>query len=136
MEYRSQAESRRAPGTPATSRPGRRKRGSSTAFAENGELVAYTADEYGVRKNDGFGVVKPVNSSGGLLVLSILITIAFGGMLYGLVQIGITGLWEILGRTWWMFLLIQIPLLAGWTGYFAERKAEKLRMARHLPRPV
>lgn len=101
-----------------------------------GELVAYTAEEYGVRKDGGLGVVKPVNSSGGLLFLAILITIAFGGMLYGVVQIAITGQWEILGEIWWMFLLVQIPLIAGWTGYFAERQAEKLRRARNLPRPI
>ena len=105
-------------------------------LAENGELVAYTAEEYGVRKDDGLGVVKPVNSSGGLLFLAILITIAFGGMLYGVVQIAITGQWEILGEIWWMFLLVQIPLIAGWAGYFAECKAERLRRARNLPRPI
>jgi len=105
-------------------------------LAENGELVAYTADEYGVRKDDGFGVVKPVNSSGGLLILSILMTIAFGGMLYGILQMAITDQWEILGEIWWMYLLILYPLFAGWAGYFSERKAEKLRKARNLPRPV
>ncbi|WP_457950919.1 hypothetical protein ACTAQI_10605 [Pseudarthrobacter sp. alpha12b] len=105
-------------------------------LAENGEIVAYTDEEYGVRKDDGLGAIKPVNSSGGLLFLAVLITLAFGGMLYGLVQIAITGQWDILGRTWWMFLLIQIPLLAAWAGYFKERKAEKLRRAKNLPRPV
>lgn len=105
-------------------------------LAENGEIVAYTSEEYGVRKDDGGGFIKPVNSSWGLLFLAVLITIAFGGMLYGLVQIAITGQWDILGRTWWMFLVIQIPLLAAWAGYFKERKAEKLRRARNLPRPV
>ena len=105
-------------------------------LAENGDIVAYTDEEYGVRKDDGGGFLKPVNSSGGLLFLAVLITVAFGGMLYGLVQIAITGQWDILGRTWWMFLLIQIPLLAAWAGYFKERKAEKLRSAKNLPRPV
>ena len=105
-------------------------------LAENGELVAYTAEEYGVRKDDGAGLVKPVNSAGGLLVLAVLMTIAFGGMLYGLVQMGITDQWEILGEIWWMYLLVLYPLAAGWAGYLAERKAGKLRTARNLPRPV
>lgn len=105
-------------------------------LAENGELVAYTAEEYGVRKDDGLGVVQPVNSSGGLLFLSILMSIAFGGMLYGLVQIAITGQWNILGEMWWMYILVLYPLAAGWGGFFSERKAEKLRKARDLPRPV
>ena len=74
--------------------------------------MAYTDEEYGVGKDDGLGVVKPVNSSGGLLFLSILMTVFFGGMLYGVVQV------------------------AGWAGFFTERKAEKLRRARNLPRPI
>ena len=105
-------------------------------LAENGELVAYTAEEYGVRKDDGHGLVKPVNSSGGLLFLALLISLAFGGMLYGLVQIAVTDQWEIMGEIWWMFLVILFPLIASWSGYFSERKAEKLRKARNLPRPV
>ena len=104
--------------------------------AENGELIAYTPEEYGVRKDDGLGLIKPVNTSAGLLVLAVLITIGFGGMLYGIVQMAITDQWEILGEIWWMYLLVLIPLLAGWSGYFKERKAEKLRKAHNLPRPA
>ena len=105
-------------------------------LAENGEVVAYTAEEYGVRKDDGLGIIKPTNSSAGLLVLAILITIAFGGMVYGLVQMGITDQWEILGEIWWMYLLILYPLIFAWSSYLSERRAEKLRKARNLPRPV
>jgi hypothetical protein len=104
--------------------------------ADNGELVAYAPEEYGVRKDDGLGLVKPVNSSAGLLVLAVLISLAFGGMLYGIVQMALTDQWEILGEIWWMYLLILVPLLAGWSSYFKERKAENLRKARNLPRPV
>jgi hypothetical protein len=104
--------------------------------SENGEMVGYTPAEYGVRKDDGGGMVKPYNSSAGLLFLSVLMTICFGGMIYGLIQIALTGQWHILGETWWMFLIILYPLLAGWAGYFKERKAEKLRNARNLSRPV
>jgi hypothetical protein len=104
--------------------------------AENGKMVGYTPAEYGVRKDDGGGLVKPINSAGGLLFLAILVTICFGGMIYGLVQIAVTDQWDILGRTWWMFLLILIPLLGGWAGYFKERRAQKLRKARDLARPV
>jgi hypothetical protein len=104
--------------------------------AENGEIVGYTRGEYGVRKDDGHSLVKPVNSSGGLLFLSILMSLAFGGMLYGILQMALTDQWHILGEVWWMYLLVMYPLLAGWSGYFKERKAEKLRKARNLPRPV
>lgn len=105
-------------------------------LSENGEIVAYTDEEYGVRKDDGLGIVKPMNSSGGLLFLSLLITALFGLMLYGIVQMAVTDQWEILSRTWWMYLLVLYPLFAGWAGFFKERKAEKLRRARNLPRPV
>lgn len=103
---------------------------------ENGEVVAYTEDEYGVRKDDGLGLIKPVNSSGGLLVLSLLITALFGLMIYAVVQMAVTDQWHIMGEVWWMYALVLIPLFAGWSGYFRERKAEKLRKARSLPRPV
>lgn len=99
-------------------------------------MVGYTQAEYGVRKDDGGGLIKPYNSSGGLLFLSILMSLFFGLMIYGLIQIAITGQWDILGRTWWMFLIVLYPLLAGWSGYLKERRAEKLRKARNLARPV
>jgi len=99
-------------------------------------MVGYTRAEYGVRKDDRGSLVKPVNSSGGLLFLAILITVFWGLMIYALVQIAITGQWHILGELWWIYLLALIPLVAGWSGYFKERKAEKLRKARNLPRPV
>jgi hypothetical protein len=104
--------------------------------AENGEMVGYTPAEYGVRKDDGGGLVKPVNGSTGLLFLSILMSLAFGGMLYGILQMALTDQWHILGEVWWMYLLVMYPLFAGWSGYFRERRAEKLRKARNLPRPV
>jgi hypothetical protein len=105
-------------------------------LAENGEVVAYTEDEYGVRKDDGLGIIKPVNSSGGLLFLSLLMTALFGLMLYGIVQMAVTDQWGILAEIWWLYLLVLYPMFAGWSGYFRERKAEKLRRARNLPQPV
>ncbi len=105
-------------------------------LAENGEIVAYTDEEYGVRKDDGIGVIKPMNSSGGLLFLALLMSALFGLMLYGVVQMAVTDQWHIMGEMWWMYLLVLYPLFAGWAGYFKERKAEKLRRARNLPRPV
>ncbi|WP_346960658.1 hypothetical protein [uncultured Arthrobacter sp.] len=105
-------------------------------LGENGEMVAYTEEEYGVRKDDGLGIIKPVNSSGGLLVLSLLMTALFGLMLYGVVQMALTDQWNIMGEIWWMYVLVLFPLFAGWAGYVKERKAEKLRKERNLPRPV
>lgn len=103
---------------------------------ETGEVTGYTPAEYGVRKDDGGGLVKPVNSAGGLLFLAILVSACFGGMIYGLIQIAMTGSWHILGDIWWMYPLLLYPLVAGWFGYFKERRAGKLRKARNLARPV
>lgn len=105
-------------------------------LAENGEIVAYTDEEYGVRKDDGLGVIKPVNSSGGLLFLSLLMTALFGLMLYAVVQMALTDQWHIMGEIWWMYVLVLFPLFAGWAGFIKERKAEKLRKALDLPRPA
>jgi hypothetical protein len=104
--------------------------------AENGETVAYAPDEYGVRKDDGLGIVKPVNSSGGLLFLAILLTATMGGLVYFVVQVIIQDAWDIAGEVWWVFPACIFPFVAAWYSYFRERKAEKLRSARNLPRPV
>ncbi|MFC9332757.1 hypothetical protein [Arthrobacter sp. NPDC057009] len=104
--------------------------------AENGEIVGYTPAEYGVRKDGRRSLVKPVNSSGGLLFLAILLTACLGGLVYGVVQAALTDQWHILGEVWWVFPACLFPFLAAWASYLKERKAEKLRKARSLPRPV
>jgi hypothetical protein len=104
--------------------------------AENGEVTAYTAEEYGVRKDDGHGLVKPVSSAGGLLFLAILASLFAAGVAYGLVRIAVDDTWEMLGDIWWTIPVgILVPLVA-WTSYAKERRASKLRKARNLPRPV
>lgn len=104
--------------------------------AENGKMVGYTPAEYGVRKDDGGGPLKPYNSSAGLLFLAILLTACVGGLVYGVIQLGLTDQWHILGSVWWVFPACLFPFLAAWAGYFTERKAEKLRSGRNLSRPV
>ncbi|MET3933041.1 hypothetical protein ABIE00_001087 [Arthrobacter sp. OAP107] len=104
--------------------------------AENGETVGYTPDEYGVRKDDGHGLVKPVNSSAGLLVLAVLASLFTGGIVYGIVRIALDGTWGILGEVWWVVPVGIFVPLAAWSAYAKERRAEKLRKARNLPRPV
>jgi hypothetical protein len=104
--------------------------------AENGDVVGYTPAEYGVRKDDGGGLVKPVNSSGGLLFLAILASLFAGGIVYGIVRIALEGTWGILGEVWWVVPVGVLVPLAAWSGYAKERKAEKLRRARNLPRPI
>ncbi|WP_326967777.1 hypothetical protein [Arthrobacter sp. CG_A4] len=104
--------------------------------AGNGDLIAYTAEEYGVRKDRGHGLVKPVGSSGGLLFLAILASLFAGGVAYGLARIAVDGTWEMLGDIWWTIPVgILVPLVA-WTSFAKERRAGKLRRTRNLPRPV
>ena len=104
--------------------------------AENGETVAYTPDEYGVRKDDGGGLVKPVNSSRGLLFLALVVSALDCLVLYGLTRIAIDGTWEILAETWWVLIVGVFVPWACWSYYLKERRAEKLRSARGLPRPI
>jgi hypothetical protein len=105
-------------------------------LAENGEMVAYTDEEYGVRKDDGLGVIKPTNSSGGLLFLAVLLTAAMGGLVYFVVQVIMQNAWDIAGRVWWVFPACIYPFVVAWSSYVSERRAEKVRRARNLPRPV
>lgn len=105
-------------------------------LGENGEIVAYTEEEYGVRKDDGFGIIKPVNSANGILFLAILLTIGMGGLVYFVVQVIRQDAWHIAGEVWWVFPACIFPFVAAWYNYFKERRAEKLRRARNLPRPV
>jgi hypothetical protein len=104
--------------------------------AENGEMVGYTPAEYGVRKDDGGGLVKPVNSSGGLLFLSVLASLFAGGVAYGIVRIALDGTWNILGEVWWVIPVGVFVPVAAWSSYFKERRAEKLRKASNLARPI
>lgn len=104
--------------------------------AENGEMVGYTPAEYGVRKDDGGGLVKPVNSSGGLLFLAVLATLFGGGVVYGIARIAVDGTWGILGEVWWVVPVGIFVPLAAWSAYLKERRAEKLRKGRNLARPV
>ena len=104
--------------------------------ADNGKIVGYTAAEYGVRKDDGGGLLKPVNGSAGLLFLALLLTACMGGLVYFVVQVIIQNAWDIAGRVWWVFPACVFPFAVAWASYFQERKAEKLRKARNLARPV
>lgn len=103
---------------------------------EHGEVVAYTEDGYGVRKDDGLGVIKPTNSAGGLLFLAILLAACMAGLIHFVVQVILQNAWDIAARTWWVFPACIFPFVVAWAGYFKERKAERLRRARNLPRPA
>ncbi|MDP9227188.1 MAG: hypothetical protein M3P18_25735 [Actinomycetota bacterium] len=104
--------------------------------AENGEMVGYTQAEYGVRKDDGGGLIKPVNSSRGILFLALLLSAGMGVLVYFVVQVALQGSWHIFGEVWWVFPACIFPFWAAWANYFSERRAERRRKARNLPRPV
>lgn len=104
--------------------------------AENGEMVGYTPAEYGVRKDDGGGLIKPVNSSGGILFLALLLTVGMGVLVYFVVQVAIQGTWHMLGEVWWVFPACIYPFTFAWMSYLKERRAERLRKARNLSRPI
>lgn len=104
--------------------------------AETGDVVAYSRPEYGVRKDDGGGLVKPVTTARGLLVLALLASAFDCLVLYGLIRIAIDGTWEILAETWWVLVVGTFVPAVCWSYYFKERKAGKLRKARNLPRPI
>lgn len=98
--------------------------------------MAYTPAEYGVCKDDGGGLAKPINSTAGLLFLAVLLAACVGGLVYGVIQVALTNQWHILGSVWRVFPACLFPFLAAWVGYLKERKAEKLRSTRNLSRQV
>ena len=87
-----------------------------------------TVEEYGVYKGDVGSVVKPVNSAGGLLFLSILITLIMTVVAVLLVKLVVDGTEE---PNWGQivfavaFGLWIVP--TAWAYYFKERKAARLR---------
>ena len=87
-----------------------------------------TVEEYGVYKGDVGSAVKPINSAGGLLFLSILITLCMGAAIVFTV-IGIAaGTQEVNWVAVVLGALLIIWLIpTTWTYYFKERKAARLR---------
>ena len=87
-----------------------------------------TVEEYGFYKGDVGSAVKPINSAGGLLFLSILITLCMGAAIVFTV-IGIAaGTQEVNWVAVVLGALLIIWLIpTTWTYYFKERKAARLR---------
>ena len=87
-----------------------------------------TVEEYGVYKGDVGSAVKPINSAGGLLFLSILITLIMTVVAVLMVQVLTDGTEE---PEWGQlvfaaaFGLWIVPTT--WACYFKERKAARLR---------
>ena len=99
-------------------------------------------EEYGVYKGSVGSAVTPVNSAGGLLVISLVLTV-IGVFLLVLIGVAIaqdagliyrapdaTELTPVMG----FFLLVALASIpVSWRYYVVERRAQKLREARGLP---
>lgn len=102
-----------------------------------------TPEEYGVYKGSEGSVVKPVNSAGGLLILSIILTVIALFLIY---LIGVL-IAQSLGSApvvegdsevtpvMWIFIIgyFVFPVWS-WMYYIKERRAQKLRVQRGLPK--
>lgn len=109
------------------SRRGRRKGYYARQIEAEAERQGLTVEEYGVYKGDVGSAVKPINSAGGLLFLSMLITICMSASAVFFIQAIIGGQDLDWGQ-------IVITVLVGlwlvptaWFLYFKERKASRLR---------
>ena len=102
-----------------------------------------TPEEYGVYKGSEGSLVKPVNSAGGLLILSIILTV-IGLFIVYLIGVLIA---QCLGSApvaegdsevtpvMWIFIIgyFVFPVWS-WIYYAKERRAQKLRVQRGLPK--
>jgi hypothetical protein len=116
-------------------------------FAElaqrDAERRGLTPEEYGVYKGSVGSVVKPVNSASGLLTLSIILTVVMAAVTVfigfivaqglGLVPVA-PGDSEVTPVMWFFVILAYAAPVWSWVYYAKERRAQKLRIARGLPK--
>lgn len=121
---------------------------------ETGELHSYSREELGIVTASSHAQVR---SAAGFLVLAVFLAAVsvFSVLLVAgpasrgqdpmwsglfltdfVVQVILQNAWDIAARTWWVFPACIFPFVVAWAGYFKERKAERLRRARNLPRPA
>jgi hypothetical protein len=108
-------------------------------YARKAELDAerqgLTPEEYGVYKGSVGSTVQPVNSASGLLIMSIVLTLISIGVAYGAVIIVMQSM-GLVPVMWFFFFLMFLAPVASWSYYIKERRAQKLRLARGLPRNI
>jgi hypothetical protein len=102
-------------------------------------------DEYGVYKGDVGSMITPVNSAGGLLFLAVLLTV-LNVILLALVGVGIAQDNGVIPKSpdarglspvEWGFLVFELMSVpVAWRYYIVERRAQKLRTARGLPKTL
>ena len=112
---------------------------------EDAALRNLSIEEYGVYKGSVGSDVEPVNSAGGLLVISIILTVLCTAM----VGLGVWAVGQELGYfprpadythfdpvMGFFFLFTLMFPFWSWALYRKERRAQKLRMARGLPKDL
>lgn len=112
--------------------PERRRRHRQGYYARQIEAEAerqgLTVEEYGVYKGDVGSAVKPINSAGGLLFLSILITLIMAVVGVLMVKLFADGTEEINWVQIVFTIVVGLWLVpTAWFLYFKERKASRLR---------
>jgi hypothetical protein len=116
-------------------------------FAElaqrDAERRGLSPEEYGVYKGSEGSLVKPVNSASGLLVLSIILTVVMTAVtvFIGFIVAQSLGLVpanpddsEVTPVMWFFVILAYAAPVWSWIYYAKERRAQKLRLARGLPK--
>jgi hypothetical protein len=122
-----------------TEKPGGYRRLSDDDAARRG----LTPEEYGVYKGSEGSLVKPVNSASGLLIISIVLTVIFAAVSVfivivimqsmGLLPV-VDGDSELTPVMWFFIVISYAAPIWSWALYRKERRAQKLRVARGLPR--
>lgn len=116
--------------TPPSDPPGRRKGYYKREIELEAAKQGLTTEEYGVYKGSTGSAVKPVNSAGGLLFLSILITVIIAVVAALLVKLFLDGTEEpIWGQIVFAIAFGLWIVPTSWAYYFKERKAARLRKA-------
>ncbi|MFJ4265912.1 hypothetical protein ACIPY1_05065 [Paenarthrobacter nicotinovorans] len=114
--------------TPPDNRRGRRKGYYARQIEAEAERQGLTVEEYGVYKGDVGSAVKPINSAGGLLFLSILITLIMAVVGVLMVKLFVDGTEEINWVQIVFTIVVGLWLVpTAWFLYFKERKASRLR---------
>lgn len=124
-----------------TRKPGPWKRRAQHDASRRG----LTAEEYGVYKGDYGSLVQPVNSAGGLLGISITLSVIGFFVLIGIgILIAqsaglvpkVEGDTELSPVMWFFVVVFYTSIPWSWSYYAKERRAQKLRVSRGLPRTL
>ena len=129
-----------------TDRPPRRGPGYYKRLAqEDAARRGMSPEEYGVYKGSEGSLVTPVNSAGGLLIISVVLTVIGVGViiLMGVIIAQSAGVLPAapdstpLSTVMWVVMIgyFVFPVWS-WVYYAKERRAQKVRVSKGLPRTL